>query len=1014
MKNILAIFVALIMLLIVPAFSMITFAAAGDEIITNGNFSSNTNGWSSQTGATLERYNVGSWLSRDYVLKVTDRTEATWSSPIQDVTNGILEWGWGEYNISARVKLINSQSEYFQYVITANIDGENKWFTGAVVATDSGFTTLSATVNIQPDNVGAVLSSVTVAFQMTAGVDFYVDDISLRKTDASTQVPIKEATPENNGPIENRPTQTSVGVIRWDAWVNPSEPWDSGNEDTRTIGQQMVDSLSPSKYHYRLPFFAQILGTNSITFPDYTQEIFDQEMRYAKEAGIDYFTYCWYGESDVMSTARKLHTTSRYRTDVKMSGIWTIHYLDSDTLEELINYLKQEFWFKVDGRPLVYINSANVTSVYAINKFRQACIEAGVGNPYLIGLENMGCTTDDVKNLGIDAISTYATYQGGGASYSTLVNKTETLWNTWKDTGVEVVPFVSTGWNRNPRVANPPSWELDHTGTENDYTQDGTPEEIAQHLQNAINFNNNNKSQTSANTVLVYAWNEHDEGGWICPTIKVDSNGLPLTNSDGSYQRDDSRLQAIQKVIKGQNITWNLNDANVTYEIKGATLNLGSTLTINYYAKAAAGYKIQFTMNGNSRTVDGVYDSQKGLYKYAFTGINPQCMNDTVDAVIVDSNENQFDYYNGYSVRKYCNNKANTTAKDNNMTQIQFESMLTLIADTLNYGAASQEYMEYKTENLANSETWVKDYESAFTVPQGVKVLKGNNDPDGIIRSAGLSMSNVNKIYFRLNLNSADVVITLNGETISRNKLIKDGDSYLLYTDDLTATEFDKVFTLTLTKGGQEISSIQYNVKAFIEAKYLSASVGNISKALNNYGSSATRYVQAMYNDVDFDFDLGYDDVLTNNVIPNLASTFDYASSPEAVGWYVPNDWNTTMSLVDDGFGGKALAFTTGESWESAAFNIKPYVQAGTYTISFRYKTIGDIGFTTTVRINTNSTHETFNTYVTKMGDCVWGEFTGTITISENDTYQNTLDFCMHSISGSGMICIDDFQVVPN
>ena len=48
---------------------------------------------------------------------------------------------------------------------------------------------------------------------------------------------------------------------------------------------------------------------------------------------------------------------------------------------------------------------------------------------------------------------------------------------------------------------------------------DGTPEEIAQNLRNALTWVKNHKNATEANTILVYAWNEFDEGGWLCPTL---------------------------------------------------------------------------------------------------------------------------------------------------------------------------------------------------------------------------------------------------------------------------------------------------------------------------------------------------------------------------------------------------------------------------------------------------------------------------------------------------------------
>ncbi len=454
------------------------------------------------------------------------------------------------------------------------------------------------------------------------------------------------------------------------------------------------------------------------------------------------------------------------------------------------------------------------------------------------------------------------------------------------------------------------------------------------------------------------------------------------------------------------------DSSNQKYQFEGATLDLGATLTINYYAKADAGYKVQFTMNGKTRTVDGDYDSKMGLYKFAFTGINPQCMNDIVDAKLLDANGQEIDSYNGYSVRQYCNNMASTTAKENNFTQVQHNAMLRLLADTLNYGAEAQLYQNYKTNTLANSEPWVMQNESSFKIPQGIKEVKGNQDTDGQIKSASLSISNVNNIYFRLVLNSEDVVITLNNKVIDRSQLKLDDDgTYLLYTEDLTATQFDKEFKLVLSKNGQEISNARYNLKAFVQSKHASESVGGISKALSNYGDSAVYYIKAISKDLDLDFDLGYGELLTDNVIPELASTFDYAISPEAVDWFVPAGWNTTMSFVDDGNGGKALAFTIGESYESAMFNIAPYVKPGKYAVSFRYKVIGEATFNTTIRMDVNTPHPSFDNIVQPVGNNVWGKFNETFTLSENDAY-NSLDFCMHGIFGSGTICIDDFTVV--
>ncbi len=448
--------------------------------------------------------------------------------------------------------------------------------------------------------------------------------------------------------------------------------------------------------------------------------------------------------------------------------------------------------------------------------------------------------------------------------------------------------------------------------------------------------------------------------------------------------------------------------AGETYGFQGATLNLGSTLTINYYAKAEAGYKVQFTMNGNVRTVNGVYDSQMGLYKFAFTGINPQCMNDIVDAVLLDGNGATVDTYSGYSVRTYCNNMAKKTAEELKLTDVQHYSMLRLLADTLNYGAQAQIYRDYKADDLVNNESWVNENQSTFKVPEGVVKLSGNTDNDGKIKSAGLSISNVNNVYFRLILNSDDVVVTLDDVVIERNQLTKDSDgTYILYTDDLTATEFDKIFTVSLIKAGVEISTIQYNVKAFIKSKHSSTSVGNIVKALSSYGDSAIRYVKAMQNDYDLDFDINIGDNLTDNLIPELASSFDDAATLNGTGWNVPVGWDTSMSLVDDNRGGKALSFTIGQSYSSPILNIAPYVKPGKYAISFRYKVVGESSFSTIIRVNTNTALNGTDKTVDWVGNNVWGKYNGTFVISETEVY-NTLDFCFHNLFGTGSVCIDD------
>jgi|GEM_PF-2745824 len=71
------------------------------------------------------------------------------------------------------------------------------------------------------------------------------------------------------------------------------------------------------------------------------------------------------------------------------------------------------------------------------------------------------------------------------------------------------------------------------------------PAEIASHLQRALTFVREHEDICAANTSIIYAWNEHDEGGWLSPTWAL--GGQPNT----------SRLDAIREVLSARKASQN-------------------------------------------------------------------------------------------------------------------------------------------------------------------------------------------------------------------------------------------------------------------------------------------------------------------------------------------------------------------------------------------------------------------------------------------------------------------------
>ncbi len=49
--------------------------------------------------------------------------------------------------------------------------------------------------------------------------------------------------------------------------------------------------------------------------------------------------------------------------------------------------------------------------------------------------------------------------------------------------------------------------------------QEPKPDEIGKLLTNAFEYIKANPAKCEANSVLIYAWNEHSEGGFLCPII---------------------------------------------------------------------------------------------------------------------------------------------------------------------------------------------------------------------------------------------------------------------------------------------------------------------------------------------------------------------------------------------------------------------------------------------------------------------------------------------------------------
>ena len=190
------------------------------------------------------------------------------------------------------------------------------------------------------------------------------------------------------------------------------------------------------------------------------------------------------------------------------------------------------------GRPLVY---ALTGEDFPVERFRDFLNEARKQghHPYCVFMGwHPAADIKKSKPWGFDAVSSYAR-PGNQSNFSDLAKATERdCWANAVYGQASYIPILTTGWDKNPRKDNPVSWERGSDyHKQKVFPSRARPDEIASHLTNALAFVRRHTDLCEAQAIIIYAWNEYDEGGWLAPTRSQD--GTP----------DTSRLDAIQRVL---------------------------------------------------------------------------------------------------------------------------------------------------------------------------------------------------------------------------------------------------------------------------------------------------------------------------------------------------------------------------------------------------------------------------------------------------------------------------------
>lgn len=278
--------------------------------------------------------------------------------------------------------------------------------------------------------------------------------------------------------------------------------------------------------------------------------------------------------------------------------------------------------------------------------------------------------------------------------------------------------------------------------------------------------------------------------------------------------------------------------AETASPFKGISVTLGSDLTVNFAAEVTdtKGAAMTFSVNDTTKTVPVTQarNIEGNLYVFPCT-IAPTRMADTIEAVLSDSGNT---YQTSTSVHAYAQKL---------LASKQWDKLAAadMMVATLNYGAATQNYFGYNTENLANA-----GYEKAATavVPETDAVAQVSGSADGItFYGASLLLESriALRFYFDVSGDIEDYTFSTGKEPVYKN------GRYFVEVPDINPQDYTKAITLTVN----DTLSISYSPMHYISRMYNEmgdAKLRALLQELYQYHLTAVDYLADPYgNDMD-------------------------------------------------------------------------------------------------------------------------------------------------------------------
>lgn len=349
----------------------------------------------------------------------------------------------------------------------------------------------------------------------------------------------KERGELSGGELE-QPKRIKVGVYYFGGWAGINPYSEHLGEDWAKNAPSHLTKKLALEFGNREPIWG---------WRDDSVEIMEKQIDLAADHGIEFFMFCWYWSNDkgAISTEKideislhkclDLYMKAKNRHRIKFGLLIANHQgaeiVGTENWVAATNYWTKYFsdkqYITIDDKPFIAIFNASGLSVD-----EQEAMQLAAKNNNLQGLSIAACGSAPQSKqydyrTHYNAIPIVDNGGNPARNYNELVTITE---REWVVTNQPYIPSVSVGWDPRP-------WDRSHLSERNQYYfVDNTPEKLEQSLGRAAEWIEANPQATvKEKMVMIYAWNEFGEGGYLVPT---------LGDKEGSH------LQAIKNIVFSQ------------------------------------------------------------------------------------------------------------------------------------------------------------------------------------------------------------------------------------------------------------------------------------------------------------------------------------------------------------------------------------------------------------------------------------------------------------------------------